>query len=110
MVNKEQLMIDLTAYAFLCCNPSTEGDDYDAIEYAISDVANVDEFSKRWMDLPMSVQAEFGYDLPTLGDGNCVPIEDFSTEEARDCTEHIKEVRSVTFDEYVALVRKEMER
>lgn len=100
------MSIDLTSYSFLCV--SANRNEGDVVAYNITDCDDADEFARRWIECDDALQQEFGYDLPTVWDNNCATIEDFTTDEAKDLTSHITEVRDVTFGEYVKLVQRKV--
>lgn len=95
-------MLDLSSYKFLAIHPSTE-----AVACHIRDCVDLSDFAERWHKLDDKYLAEFGYDMPCVWDDNCVPITNFTCVKAERIG--IKEVRSMTFKEWLELVQHKME-
>lgn len=97
-------MPDLGHFKFLAVHPSS-----DNVACHISDCVDLADFAERWHKKDDKYLAEFGYDMPVLWDDNCAPIENFTTRAAKSATDHIKEVRTMTFAEWIELVNHKME-
>lgn len=103
---EDSMALDLSSYPFLCISPDWVSSEQ-GVSYHITDCANLDSFAERWSAQDDELRDEFNYDLPVVWDFNCIPIQDFTKTEVFD-EDEIREVRDVTFDEYVEIVRQAM--
>lgn len=70
----------------------------------ITDIPNIRDFENYWDELPDTIQAEFGYDSPVILNGDGMQPIEFDNGLLK--REGLKNFYKMTFDQYVALVRK----